>query len=225
MNEYGEMCVNYYNYRVEFQMRGAGHIHGTLWLDWVKMKKNMEEEKNKGSKKYIDVESVQSAFTKIKDEIFGSEDRDEDEFNMEQDALAAFIDKFCTCSLKDLSTRDIVRSVNMHNHTKSCRKIIMIECRFRFPRFPSLRTIIAIPAEIRYKDPEKASKALNQANALLKRVKDVLEDDDLMAYYCKYYQDEIEVYIKERHIVKKLTESIAATDLGVDFCGKIWMKL
>ena len=219
MNEYGEMCVNYYNYRVEFQMRGAGHIHGTLWLDWIKMKKNMEEEKEEGNKEYIDVDSVQNAFTKIKDEIFGGEDRDEDEFNMEQNALAAFIDKFCTCSLKDLSTRDIVRSVNMHNHTKSCRKI-MIECRFRFPRFPSLRTIIAIPAEIRYKDPEKASKALNQANALLKRVKDVLEDDDLMAFYCKYYQDEIEVYIKERHIVKKLNEIIAATDVGVDLLWK-----
>ena len=41
MNNYGDMCVEYYNYRVEFQMRGAGHIHGTLWLDWVKLKKDM----------------------------------------------------------------------------------------------------------------------------------------------------------------------------------------
>ena len=28
-----KMPVKYYNYRVEFQLRGAGHIHGCLWLD------------------------------------------------------------------------------------------------------------------------------------------------------------------------------------------------
>ncbi len=27
------MHVQFYNYRVEFQMRGAGHIHGVLWLN------------------------------------------------------------------------------------------------------------------------------------------------------------------------------------------------
>ena len=26
------MMVEYYTYKVEFQERGAGHIHGTLWL-------------------------------------------------------------------------------------------------------------------------------------------------------------------------------------------------
>ena len=27
------MKVKFYNYRVEFQLRGAGHIHGVLWID------------------------------------------------------------------------------------------------------------------------------------------------------------------------------------------------
>ena len=27
------MKVKYYHYRVEFQKRGAGHVHGVLWLD------------------------------------------------------------------------------------------------------------------------------------------------------------------------------------------------
>ena len=27
------MSVKYYTYKVEFQERGAGHIHGVLWLD------------------------------------------------------------------------------------------------------------------------------------------------------------------------------------------------
>ena len=30
MNKFNEMHIEYYNYRVEFQMRGAGHIHGAL---------------------------------------------------------------------------------------------------------------------------------------------------------------------------------------------------
>ena len=216
MNNYGDMCVEYYNYRVEFQMRGAGHIHGTLWLDWVKLKKEMNEQNKKGCKTNIDIESVQSAFTKIKDEVFGGEDRDEEEFNMEHDELAAFIDKFCTCSLKNLSTRDIVKSVNMHNHTKSCRKQMITECRFRFPRFPSLRTIISIPSEILYKDPERASKELHDANALLKQVKKVLEDDDQMAIFSKQYHNELETYIKHTHIVRKINEIVDATDVGVD---------
>ena len=114
-------------------------------------------------------------FQNIKDEKFGSEEHKrqfekpksngmKSEFDEEQDALAAFIDKFCTCTLKDPRTRDIVRSVNMHNHTKSCRKY-MIECRFWYPRFPSLKTIIATPAEILHSDPDVAAKALQEANA------------------------------------------------------------
>ena len=44
MNPKGDMCVEYYNYRVEFQMRGAGHIHGTLWLDWIKWSRTWKTE-------------------------------------------------------------------------------------------------------------------------------------------------------------------------------------
>ena len=33
MNNMNGMYVKFYNYRVEFQMRGAGHIHGVLWVD------------------------------------------------------------------------------------------------------------------------------------------------------------------------------------------------
>ena len=33
MGKNNPMKVEYYTYKVEFQERGAGHIHGTLWLD------------------------------------------------------------------------------------------------------------------------------------------------------------------------------------------------
>ena len=35
--------VKYYNYKVEFQARGAGHIHGVLWID-------MKDDKMMGNK-------------------------------------------------------------------------------------------------------------------------------------------------------------------------------
>ena len=34
MSKFNEIYVEFYNYRVEFQMRGAGHIHGVLWIDF-----------------------------------------------------------------------------------------------------------------------------------------------------------------------------------------------
>ena len=37
MSKKSKMPVKYYNYRVEFQLRGAGHIHGCLWLDLDKL--------------------------------------------------------------------------------------------------------------------------------------------------------------------------------------------
>ena len=72
MNKAGKMCVNYYNYRVEFQMRGAGHVHGTLWIDWkeLKMKK----------KSKINVQLIEKAFENIKHEKFGSEEQTKNEF-------------------------------------------------------------------------------------------------------------------------------------------------
>ena len=71
MNKYGNMCVKYYNYRVEFQMRGAGHIHGTLWLDWVELRKNMDKDTKVGEENMIDL--VTQGFKNIKDETFGNE--------------------------------------------------------------------------------------------------------------------------------------------------------
>ena len=36
MGKNNPLCVKYYKWRVEFQLRGAAHIHGVLWLDiWI----------------------------------------------------------------------------------------------------------------------------------------------------------------------------------------------
>merc|ERR1712240_318525 len=43
MGIYSPMHVKYYTYKVEFQVRGAGHIHGTLWLDIDKIEHMMRD--------------------------------------------------------------------------------------------------------------------------------------------------------------------------------------
>ena len=34
MSKGNPMCIKNYSYKVEFALRGAGHIHGVLWVDW-----------------------------------------------------------------------------------------------------------------------------------------------------------------------------------------------
>lgn len=91
----------------------------------------------------------------------------------------------------------------------------MVECRFWFPRFSSLRTIIAVPAEIKYSDPEVATIKLKEATALLKKVKDVLEDEDQMKAFCRYHEDEIEKYVGHKDIVMKINDIIDEESTGV----------
>merc|ERR1712082_412301 len=84
MNKAGsnKMPVKYYNYRVEFQLRGAGHIHGTLWLDLEKLSKvinienpvsreAMDEEEEDGEHSNNNSNKLQEIFDKIKDEKLG----------------------------------------------------------------------------------------------------------------------------------------------------------
>ena len=65
--------------------------------------------------------------------------------------MAKFADEFVTVSLMDPEIEEMVRLVNCHHHTKVCRKY-GCKCRFKFPKFPSMKTIISIPARLKYKD-------------------------------------------------------------------------
>jgi hypothetical protein len=113
-----DMGVSFYNYRVEFQLRGAPHVHGVLWLDLEALDSNFP--------------GIKKAFSSLK---FGSVlDKPEN------DVLIQFIDSFITCSLQS-EVADIVKDVQVHNHTKSCQKKGKV-CRFNYPKFPSEYTII-----------------------------------------------------------------------------------
>ena len=37
MNSGSPMSIKFYSYKVEFALRGAGHIHGVMWIDWEKI--------------------------------------------------------------------------------------------------------------------------------------------------------------------------------------------
>ena len=127
------MNVKSYTYKVEFQDRGAGHIHGTLWLrleelellkrgEDGKLRSCTKEEKinartNKSVPEKGPLGGLKKAFTKI---------RKNQKLNEKEDipALRQFIDEFTTVSTHENTVGKVVariaQEVNKHNHTKTC---------------------------------------------------------------------------------------------------------
>ena len=185
MGDNNPMNVQYFNYRIEFQARGAGHTHGVLWLDLEAVERDLEGNKiyhinNQGiSVPKLIFPGVKEAMTKIKnDEILTDEDVEN---------LVKFVDTFVTVNLDDQDVKGIVNEVNTHHHTKACRKK-GTTCRFNYPRLPSTETVIAKPymhMDIVNKKGEQASdeekrRVFQKLNAKLEKIKEKLEDDDLM---------------------------------------------
>ena len=56
MGDNNPMMVEYFTYKVEFQERGAGHIHGTLWLKLDMIEQLIRNEKNELVLGYEDLE-------------------------------------------------------------------------------------------------------------------------------------------------------------------------
>ena len=88
------MSIGFYTYRIEFQDRGAGHVHGVLWVDWDAFEKNEaniedfadenEEEIGQG------VQKLRTAFKKFKDEKTLSVG--------EYEKIVKFVNTFISCS-------------------------------------------------------------------------------------------------------------------------------
>ena len=111
------MHIKNMSYRVEFQGRGAAHIHGTLWLDMKKIEKsklfnsNLTEENRSGN--------LSEAFRKLR--------QDAKLNDSEKEAIQIFTDLFISCSLnpdtvdedKEWGRKivDIILAVNCHNCT------------------------------------------------------------------------------------------------------------
>lgn len=139
------MKVLHRHYRVEFQLRGAGHIHGVLWTDLDDLEKTFP--------------GLKSIMTKLR---ISNRLNDQD-----KKVLENYVDAFISCSLADDDLVDIVKSVQKHNHTHTCFKKGP-NCRFGFPKLPSEKTIISQPLD---KNDFHSERAYNEAK---KKHKDVL---------------------------------------------------
>ena len=182
------MPVRFYSYRVEFQARGSAHIHGVLWLD---IEKIVQDKTKAGDYRF---KHLQSAFQTIGENKIPNDE--------ESEAVAAFCDSFVSVSLRNPEVKKIVEEVNSHHHTKTCRKA-GTECRFHFPRFPSLQTFLAIPLRLEFEDEVERQNARMKINAVLNQVKDVLEDDKTMKDLCTIRSEEIEDLLHKRALKQR----------------------
>ena len=177
MSSSNSMNVKYFRWRIEFQLRGAPHVHGVLWLDLSKLAKL---EVN-GLPRYPNLENI---IDKL--QFYDNID------NEAQLVLSRFIDDYITCSRLYLSIRHIVDDVNWHYHSKSCKKKKETDCRFGFPKFPSDHTIIAMPLD-KDMEPEQRDYVMEKLKAVLLAVKMVLR-----SFPCK--PSELDNYLIDNNV-------------------------
>ena len=110
----------------------------------------------------------------------------------EEIALIHFANKFTTCTLNpNLVGEDVtelVKEVNIHCHTRSCRKYNCV-CRFLFPRFPIWKTVIGRPSHLANVD----ASTIQKYKEILKNVKEVLEDRDFLEDTMSKYDKKSEI--------------------------------
>ena len=178
------MNVDRYCYKTEFQSRGAAHVHGTMWvklhkIEKIRRSKDRKTPKDKNTANSVpQVESqpflgIRAAFLKLRN----GKTLDEDE----EYALRNFIDEFTTVSLCEdevgIEVASIAKEVNKHHHTKTCLKY-SDHCRFNYPKYPIWFTIIAKPYDST--EFEEEMENMHHYTQILTRVKEVLEDEDVM---------------------------------------------
>ena len=198
------MHVKKYTYKVEFQDRGAGHIHGTLWLRLDKIESMRDPE---GHAKF---EGLTSAFKKFRNNDTLSE--------TEEKSVVNFIDEFTTVSTHENTVgREVARiaeEVNTHHHTKTCRKHDT-SCRFKYPRYPAPYTIIVKPSK--EESQEQIDKKLTKCKNVLRKVKEVLDNEELIGEIMNNYrkQEETKQEFKE-NIKLRIEELLKKADVDYD---------
>ena len=143
----------------------------------------------------------------------------------EETAIINFVNRFTTCTLnassieemtrdpilkeKSAEVVDIVRCVNKHHHTKSCRKYETI-CRFGFAKFPIWKTLISKPSQLPKSEKEEM---LVIYKKILSKVKSILDDNEIiqgiLAEYPNKEEESRDVYVKNREIRIKKVLSLA----------------
>ena len=214
------MKVKNLSYKVEFQGRGAGHIHGVLWVDLAKLEKDSlnKNEPNENSKSgKTDEMSKKNYLTSAFDKLRLSKPLSKEEIS----ALVTYVDKFITCSLNPAKLSqmaldgkklaELAKSVQEHSHTRTCHKYDN-SCRFHKPSLPMKETRIfqketenkngiesnedvqlshKMIIERMEKIIKKARNGEKENPDLLRKVKELLDDKDIVdSIMEKYNKDE-----------------------------------
>ena len=199
------MNVDKFSYKTEFQDRGAGHVHGVLWIKLYEIEKLCrlpdtslvslsKEQKSKNSGKYTEpFKGVKNAFRKFRNE--------QDLTEQEENAIINFIDQFTTVSLnEDEVGKEIVKiaeEVNKHHHTKTCKPLP--KCRFRYPKFPIWKTVLVKPYKSEF--GEEREHYLKKYAEILSKVQELLEDTDTINSIMKQYNKKSET--KEEYRINR----------------------
>ena len=211
------MNVDYYSYKVEFQDRGAGHAHGTLWLNLDKIENLLKDKDGTLRPRNVDDDpnkcgpfhGIKVAFKKLR-----SNTKLENE---DKNALREFIDEYTTVSIHENTVGEdvakIAQEVNKHHHTKTCRKHDTT-CRFNYPRYPAPHTIIVEPCK--EETTEAAEAVLIRYREILRKVRVVLENEDavkeIMMKYDKQNESKEEYKKNTVSRIKQLLEVAGVED-------------
>ena len=192
MQKNNPMKIKMISYRVEFQGRGAAHIHGTLWLDLEEIEKS-DHFSHKLSEHGIEkgLSHLSEAFRKFRDKAKLNE--------TEKYAIAIFVDMFISCSLNSNTVGrkfkmdqfgklivEIAISVNSHHHTKSCKKY-EDKCRYGFPKFPLKETLVVDKNEFNEEVEEANQTPSQNYTKILSDIEDVLNDEVVIMVILKRY--------------------------------------
>ena len=199
------MMVDKFSYKTEFQDRGAGHVHGVLWVKLYKIEKlcrlldNSLVSLTKDQKKEINYEftepfnGISSAFRKFRHEG--------DITDEEENAVINFIDQFTTVSLcadeVGIEAARIAEEVNKHHHTKTCKPLP--KCRFRYPKFPIWKTILVKPYKCEF--AEEKEHFMKKYEGILNKVQELLDDKEIIDSIMKQYNKKTET--KEEYEINR----------------------
>lgn len=95
--------------------------------------------------------------------------------------------------------------LNLHRHfPRSCQKRGEHNCRLNYPKFPSLRTLIAIPSKVKYpKNITLRNEKVKEAKDINAKVKAVLENNEVMAHLTQIHQASIDEFIRFEGVLLK----------------------
>ena len=128
-----------------------------------------------------------------------------------------FTDDYTTASIHENTVgREVARiesEVNRHHHTKTCRKHDTT-CRFNYPRYPAPDTIIVTPCE--GSSQEDIDADLARYRIVLRKVRDVLEDEEQMNKIMNQYKKQKETKKEYKENIKLRIEALVKV-AGVDY--------